>query len=341
MRVLVTGGAGFLGAHLCEALLAQGEEVVAIDNFATSNGDAIERLADNDRFNFIVGDVCVAPLANGGFDAIAHLACPASPPDYLRLPLETLAIGSHGSEFVLRLAKANDCRVLLTSTSEIYGDPLEQPQREEYWGNVNPIGPRSVYDESKRYAEALFMAYRRTQGINTAIVRIFNTYGPGLRPSDGRVVSNFIAQALHNEPLTIYGDGRQTRSFCYVTDLVDGLVRMLRSNESGPVNLGNPNEITILELAQTILDLTGSDSPTEFRPMPQDDPTTRRPDIAKAAALLDWAPRVPLAVGLAHTIDWQRSLISAKSDPSIGQSLPTDDMKSGTLYGQPTAVASN
>jgi dTDP-glucose 4,6-dehydratase len=312
MRVLVTGGAGFLGAHLCEALLARGEEVVAIDNFATSSEDTVERLASYRGFSFIEGDICTSPSVRGGFDAIAHLACAASPDEYLRLPLETLAIGSHGSEFVLHLAKANDCRVLLASTSEVYGDPLERPQREEYWGNVNPIGPRSVYDESKRYAEALFMAHRRAGGVNTGIVRIFNTYGPGLRPSDGRVVSNFVAQALHGEPLTIHGDGQQTRSFCYVTDLVEGLVRMLASDEPGPVNLGNPNEISILELAETVLALTGSESPLDYRPAPQDDPATRRPDIAKAAALLGWAPAVHLTDGLARTIAWQRSLVTAQ-----------------------------
>lgn len=312
MRILVTGGAGFLGAHLCKALLARGEEVVAIDNFATSNGDVVERLTDYMGFSFIEGDVCAGPQVTGPFDTIAHLACPASPDEYLRLPLETLAIGSHGSEFVLRLAKKNNCRVLLASTSEVYGDPLERPQQEEYWGNVNPIGPRSVYDESKRYAEALFMAHRRARGVNTGIVRIFNTYGPGLRPSDGRVVSNFVAQALRGEPLTIYGDGHQTRSFCYVNDLIDGLQRMLSSNETGPINLGNPNEISIIELAEIILSLTGSNSTLEFRPAPQDDPMTRRPDIAKATALLGWVPTVPLVEGLAQTISWQRSLTTAQ-----------------------------
>jgi dTDP-glucose 4,6-dehydratase len=311
MRVLVTGGAGFLGSHLCAALLAQGEEVVALDNFATSSRHAIERLTGYPRFSFIEGDVCSGPAVGSGFGAIAHLACPASPEEYLRLPLETLAIGSHGSEFVLRLAEADDCRVLLASTSEVYGDPLERPQREEYWGNVNPIGPRSVYDESKRYAEALFMAHRRVGGINTGIVRIFNTYGPGLRPRDGRVVSNFVTQALHGEPLTIYGDGRQTRSFCYVADLIDGLVRMLTSDQPGPVNLGNPSEITILDLAETILSLTGSDSPLVHQSAPEDDPATRRPDITKAAALLGWTPVVTLAEGLALTIAWQESLTLA------------------------------
>lgn len=312
MRVLVTGGAGFLGSHLCGVLLARGDEVVALDNFATSSPSTVECLAAHRGFSFIEGDVCSAPEVGSGFDAIAHLACPASPDEYLRLPLETLAIGSHGSEFVLQLAKANQCRVLLASTSEVYGDPLERPQQEEYWGNVNPIGPRSVYDESKRYAEALFMAYRRARGLDTGIVRIFNTYGPGLRPRDGRVVSNFVAQALRGEPLTIYGDGRQTRSFCYVTDLVEGLVRMLASDQPGPVNLGNPNEISILELAETVLGSTGSESRLEFRPAPQDDPVTRRPGIAKAAALLDWAPTVSLADGLARTIAWQRSLATVE-----------------------------
>jgi dTDP-glucose 4,6-dehydratase len=311
MKVLVTGGTGFLGAHLCEALLTQGEEVVAVDNFATSNGDIVERFAEYPAFSFIEGDVCAGPPVKGPFDAIAHMACPASPDEYLRLPLETLAIGSHGSEFVLRLAKNYGCRVLLASTSEVYGDPLERPQQEDYWGNVNPIGPRSVYDESKRYAEALFMAHRRVAGVKTGIVRIFNTYGPGLRPSDGRVVSNFVAQALHGEPLTIYGDGHQTRSFCYVTDLIDGILRMLTSDEAGPINLGNPNEISIIELAQTILSLTRSNSTLEFRPAPQDDPMTRQPDIAKATALLGWIPTVGLTEGLKRTIAWQRSLIAA------------------------------
>lgn len=308
MRLLVTGGAGFLGAHLCEALLARGDQVVALDNFATSDDSAIEHLADYTGFQFVEGDVCANPRIEGHFDAIAHLACPASPDEYLRLPLETLAIGSYGSEFVLRLADKNNCRVLLASTSEVYGDPLERPQREEYWGNVNPIGPRSVYDESKRYAEALFMAYRRTANINTGIVRIFNTYGPGLRPSDGRVVSNFVAQALHSEPLTVYGEGRQTRSFCFVSDLVEGLLRMLGSDEPGPINLGNPNEISIMELANIVLNLTGSDSTLEFRSAPQDDPTTRRPDIAKAISLLGWVPNISLSEGLSQTIAWQRTL---------------------------------
>jgi len=311
MRILVTGGAGFLGAHLCAAILARGDEVVAIDNFATSNRQTVDELSENGRFRFIEADVCAAPSVPGRLDAIAHLACPASPDEYMRLPLETLSVGSHGSEFVLRLGELNHCRVLLASTSEVYGDPLVRPQREEYWGNVNPIGPRSVYDESKRYAEALFMANRRARGVNTGIVRIFNTYGPGLRPNDGRVVSNFIAQAIHGDPLTIYGDGRQTRSFCYVSDLVGGLLRMLASDEAGPINLGNPNEISVLELAETVLRLTGSASALRFKSAPQDDPSNRRPDIAKAAKLLGWMPLVSLTDGLKQTITWQRSLAAA------------------------------
>jgi nucleoside-diphosphate-sugar epimerase len=311
MRILVTGGAGFLGSHLCATLLERGDEVVALDNFATSSRSVVEHLAENSRFSFIEADVCTGPTVSGKLDAIAHLACPASPDEYLRLPLETLSIGSHGSEFVLRMAHLNQCRVLLASTSEVYGDPLVRPQNESYWGNVNPIGPRSVYDESKRFAEAVFMANRRTRAVNTGIVRIFNTYGPGLRPNDGRVVSNFIAQALRGDLLTIYGDGQQTRSFCFVSDLVDGLVRMLDSGEPGPINLGNPNEISILELAESLARLTGSQPECDFRPAPQDDPTTRRPDIAKARELLGWAPRVSLADGLTQTIAWQRSLITA------------------------------
>jgi dTDP-glucose 4,6-dehydratase len=311
MRVLVTGGAGFLGSYLCASILARGHEVIAIDNFATGSRETVEHLSENERFSFIEADVCTAPPVPGPIDAIAHLACPASPDEYMRLPLETLSIGSYGSEFVLRLAERNQCRVLLASTSEVYGDPLERPQREEYWGNVNPIGPRSVYDESKRYAEALFMANRRARGVNTGIVRIFNTYGPGLRPNDGRVVSNFISQALNDDPLTIYGDGRQTRSFCYVSDLVGGLLSMLAANEPGPINLGNPNEICILELAETILRLTGSRSALHFRAAPQDDPATRRPDIGKARELLGWTPRISLTEGLSETIAWQRSLAAA------------------------------
>jgi dTDP-glucose 4,6-dehydratase len=310
VRVLVTGGNGFLGYHLCRQLLDRGDSVLSLDNFATSDPRKLSEFNLYEEYEFIEADVCDAPDIVGRVDAIAHLACPASPPEYLRLPLETLAIGSRGSEFVLDLARERNCRVLLASTSEVYGDPLEHPQKESYWGNVNPVGPRSVYDESKRFAEAMFSAYRRTFSVNTAIVRIFNTYGPGLRPHDGRVVSNFIAQALRNEPLTMYGEGTQTRSFCYVSDLVGGLLRMLASQETGPINLGNPNEITILELATLIKELTGSTSEIVHLPLPQDDPTTRRPDITVAKAKLDWTPQVALRDGLAQTILWQQSLLT-------------------------------
>jgi dTDP-glucose 4,6-dehydratase len=311
MRILVTGGAGFLGVHLCERLLSLGHSVIALDNFSTSDEREVSRLALEDRFSLVEADVCSFPKLSGPFDAIAHLACPASPDQYLRLGIETLAVGSHGSEFVLELAKAHGARVLLASTSEVYGDPKESPQNEAYWGNVNPIGPRSVYDESKRYAEAVFMAHRRTFGTNTGIVRIFNTYGPGLRPNDGRVVSNFVAQALAGENLTVYGDGLQTRSLCYVDDLVAGLVAMLLSDHPGPVNLGNPSELTVLDLAALVLRLTGSSSRIEYRPAPEADPLKRRPDITRAAQLLGWAPIVSLEDGLLETIAWQRNLRAA------------------------------
>ncbi len=313
MRVLITGAAGFLGSHLSRALLSRGHRVVGVDNFCTSDPSSLADLRPLDHFELIEGDVSRQPRLEGRFDAIAHLACPASPPDYLRLPLETLAVGSYGSELVLELARASGCRVVLASTSEIYGDPERSPQAEEYWGNVNPIGPRSVYDEAKRYAEALFMAYRRTYGLGTGIVRIFNTYGPGLRPHDGRVVSNFIDQALRGEDLTVYGDGSQTRSFCYVDDLIRGLLAMLDADEPGPVNLGNPNEITVLELAATVLRLTGSAAEVVHRPAPEDDPRQRRPDIGRAERLLAWSPTIDLEEGLRRTIAWQRELMAAQT----------------------------
>ncbi len=308
MKILVTGGAGFIGAHLCRTLLDRGDQVVCLDNFATSSKQGIEALFDYPDFSLVEADVCDPPDLDEDLDAVAHLACPASPPEYLRMPLETLAIGSRGSENVLEAARHSSARVLLASTSEVYGDPQEHPQRESYWGNVNPIGPRSVYDESKRYAEALFSAHRRTLDANTGIVRIFNTYGPGLRPHDGRAVSNFIAQALANEPITIYGDGTQTRSFCYVSDLVAGLVKMIDSNQPGPINLGNPNETTLVELASLILEITGSSSTIVHQPLPIDDPRVRRPDITLARDLLDWSPTVSLEEGIRRTIEWQMSL---------------------------------
>lgn len=312
MRVLVTGGAGFLGSHLCRALLGRGDSVVCVDNFSTGRQSNVKDLASSGAFALVHADICKKPTVTGTIDAIAHMACPASPMDYLGMPLETLAIGSYGSEFVLNLAREHSCRVLLASTSEVYGDPLQRPQPESYWGNVNPVGPRSVYDESKRYAEAIFSAYRRTFNTNTGIVRIFNTYGPGLRPNDGRVVSNFIAQALSGSPLTIYGNGLQTRSFCYVSDLVAGLIHMLDAVAPGPVNLGNPNEITVQELAHMVLELTGSHSTIVARPAPADDPTTRNPNISLAREILGWAPSVSLEDGLRQTIDWQRSVSIAE-----------------------------
>jgi len=325
MRVLVTGGAGFLGSHLIKKLLERGDMVVGLDNFSTSDGSNLVDLKEEQRFAFVEGDVCDLPGLAGEFDAIAHLACPASPQDYFRLPLETLLIGSHGTKNLLELASSNRCRVLLASTSEVYGDPAVSPQPESYWGNVNPIGPRSVYDEAKRFAEATFMAYRRTLGTNTAIVRIFNTYGPGLRPSDGRVISNFIDQALRGEPLTIYGDGSQTRSFCYVGDLVRGLVAMLDSSDSGPVNLGNPNEITVRQLATQVLELTGSGSSIEYHPALEDDPMRRRPDISKAGEILGWSPSIALEDGLLRTITWQRELSSSKATQGIQQKEQTNE----------------
>lgn len=312
MRVVVSGGAGFVGSHLCDALVARGDEVVCIDNLATGTADNIAHLQGR-GLTFVEADITAGPEVDGPVDAIAHLACPASPDEYLRLPIETLAIGSHGSEWALGLAEQHHCRVLLSSTSEVYGDPLQHPQRESYWGNVNPIGPRSVYDESKRFAEASFMAHHRTRGTDVGIVRIFNTYGPRLRVRDGRVVSNFVAQALAGEPLTVYGDGSQTRSFCYVADLVDGLLRMLDGTETGPINLGNPNEITVRQLADLVLALTGSSSPIEARPLPQDDPTVRRPDITLAGERLGWRPTVSLQEGLEATIAWQREQLSRPS----------------------------
>jgi nucleoside-diphosphate-sugar epimerase len=307
MRALITGGAGFVGSHLCDALIARYDEVVCVDNLSTGVAANISHLIDHPAFTFIDADVTTNPDVPGPFDAVAHLASPASPPEYQRLALETLAVGSRGSEFALEVASRWGARVILASTSEIYGEPLVHPQPEEYWGNVNSVGPRSMYDEAKRYAEALFAAYRRSLGTNTGIVRIFNTFGPRLRPLDGRVVSNFIHQAIGGESVTIYGDGRQTRSFCYVSDLVAGLVAMLDSDASGPINLGNPVETSVGELAELIISLTGSQSVVSFHPRPVDDPTVRRPDIRRAGEDLAWEPSVDLIDGLRRTIDWQLS----------------------------------
>jgi dTDP-glucose 4,6-dehydratase len=304
VRVVVTGGAGFVGSHLCERLIQRGDAVVCVDNLATGRIDNIAHLLPDPQFDFLPSDVSVEIPINGPVDAVAHLASPASPPDYLRLPLETLSTGSRGTENALRLACAHGSRFLLASTSEVYGDPAVHPQPEEYWGQVNPIGPRSVYDESKRFAEAVTMAYRRTLDTNVGIARIFNTFGPRMRPHDGRVVTNFIAQALLGDPLTIYGDGSQTRSFCYVDDLVRGLLALLDSEESGPINLGNPTERTVAEFASLILELTQSSSAIEYHPLPVDDPTRRRPVIRRAEQLLGWRPEVPLEEGLRRTVEW-------------------------------------
>ena len=300
-RVVVTGGAGFLGSHLCELLLGRGDEVVCVDDFSTGRRENVAALEGRPGFELLRADVSRGLEVDGRVDAVAHLACPASPPHYLARPLETLEVCSEGTRRALALAHDAGARFVLASTSEVYGDPEEHPQSEAYWGHVNPVGPRSVYDEGKRYAEALAMAWRRAKGTDVGIVRIFNTYGPRLRPDDGRVVSNFLVQALAGEPLTVYGDGTQTRSLCYVDDLVDGIARMLDADHAGPVNLGNPDEYTMLELARVVLELTGSASALRHLPLPVDDPTRRRPDITLAAELLGWRPTTPLEDGLRRT----------------------------------------
>ncbi|MDA8311241.1 MAG: SDR family oxidoreductase [Actinomycetota bacterium] len=304
-RAVVTGGAGFLGSHLCEALLARGYEVVCVDNLSTSDGTNVSHLLGKEGFSLVRADITERLTIDGPVDVVAHLASPASPADYFRLPLQTLDAGSRGTEACLRLAAEQGARYLLASTSEVYGDPIVHPQPETYWGNVNPIGPRSVYDESKRFAEALSMAWARERGVDVVIVRIFNTYGPRLRAGDGRVVSNFIVQALTGRPLTIYGDGRQTRSLCYQSDLISGLVAALDARGvTGPVNLGNPTELTVLELASQVLEATGSSSEVVQLEALQDDPARRQPDITRAGELLGWAPEVTLTDGLLRTISW-------------------------------------
>ncbi|MDR3751402.1 MAG: SDR family oxidoreductase [Terracidiphilus sp.] len=311
MRVLITGAAGFLGSHLTDRLLDEGCSVHGIDNFSTGDPANLANLACNPRFTFKEWDVCQS-FDPGRVDYVFNLASPASPPEYLRLPIETLRVGSIGTENALEIAARYNAGFLHASTSECYGDPLEHPQTEDYWGHVNPVGPRSVYDEAKRYAEALVMAYHRTRSVNTHLARIFNTYGPRLHPSDGRVIPNFLMQALRGEPLSIYGDGSQTRSFCYVDDLITGLLLLARSAEHLPVNLGNPNEFTILECAQEVLHITGSSSQLCFESLPEDDPTRRCPDIAKARALLGWEPHIQLSDGLARSLDYYRRKIEAR-----------------------------
>lgn len=306
MRILVTGASGFLGSHLTDRLLKEGHSVLGVDNFSTGDPENIAHLRNESRFQFEERDIC-AGFDPGKVDYVFNMASPASPPEYLRLGIETLRVGSVGVENTLTIAERYGAGFLHASTSECYGDPLEHPQAETYWGNVNPVGPRSVYDEAKRFAEALVMAYHRSRGVNTHLVRIFNTYGPRLHPGDGRVISNFMMQALRGQPLTIYGDGKQTRSFCYVDDLIEGIVRLSRSDEHMPVNIGNQDEFTILDCAQAVLAVTGSKSELRFVDLPVDDPTRRRPDITKARALLNWEPKIKLKEGLEKSLDYFKS----------------------------------
>ena len=304
MQVVVTGGAGFLGSHMCERLLADGHDVYCLDNFLTGVPDNVAHLIDEPRFRIIRCDVSEFIHVPGPVGAVVHMASPASPADYLMLPIETMKVGSTGTLHALGLAKEKGARFLLASTSETYGDPQVHPQPESYWGHVNPVGPRGVYDEAKRFAEALTMAYRRTHQVNTAIVRIFNTYGPRMRPFDGRAIPTFIRQALRNEPITVTGDGSQTRSVCYVDDLIDGILRLLMSDLPGPVNIGNPAELTVLELAERVRQACGSSSTIELIPRPEDDPWVRQPDVRLATSALGWQPKVALAEGLRRTVDW-------------------------------------
>lgn len=308
MRVLITGAAGFLGSHLADRFLADGHNVIGVDNLITGSMDNIAHLANEPRFDFVRHDVTTFIGVKGELDGILHFASPASPVDYLELPIQTLKVGSLGTHNALGLARAKDARLLLASTSEVYGDPLIHPQAESYWGNVNPIGPRGVYDEAKRFAEAITMAYHRYHGLDTRIVRIFNTYGPRMRSYDGRVVSNFVVQALLGRPLTVYGDGGQSRSFCYVSDEIEGIYRLFHSDQTEPVNIGNPAEFTILQLGQMVLELIGSDAGIRHLPLPTDDPKVRQPDISRAIEFLGWDPKVPLAEGLASTIEYFRKL---------------------------------
>jgi dTDP-glucose 4,6-dehydratase len=310
---VVTGGAGFLGSHLCERLLKEGHRVICVDNFLTGSPRNIAHLEANEHFRLIEHDVSKPFEIEGDVHYVLHFASPASPIDYLELPIQTLKVGSLGTHNALGLTRAKGARILLASTSEVYGDPLIHPQPESYWGNVNPVGPRGVYDEAKRFAEAMVMAYHRFHDLETRIVRIFNTYGPRMRPKDGRVVPAFIQQALTDEPLTVFGDGTQTRSFCYVDDLIEGIYRLLLSDRVDPTNIGNPHEMTILEFAERIKRLTNSQSPIEHKPLPVDDPKIRQPDIAHARKHLDWEPRVPLDEGLGKTIEYFRQLLAEDS----------------------------
>ena len=304
---MITGGAGFLGSHLCERLLLEGYEVLCLDNFSTGTPDNVEHLLGDDRFRLLKVDVTDWIHISGEVNAVLHFASPASPADYLQLPIQTLKVGSVGTFHAVGLAQEKGARFVLASTSEVYGDPQVHPQPETYWGHVNPVGPRGVYDEAKRFAEAMTVAYRDHRDVDAAIVRIFNTFGPRMRPDDGRAIPTFICQALRGQPLTVAGDGSQTRSVCYVDDLVEGIVRLLRSGLPGPVNIGNPHEMSVLELAQLIVTITGSSSDVEFVPLPQDDPLVRRPDITVATRDLGWSPQVDVADGLRRTVAWFRT----------------------------------
>ena len=308
-KSIVTGAAGFIGSHLCEALLARGHYVIGIDSLITGDRGNIAHLSGRNDFEFIERDITAPFTVSGTVDNVLNFASPASPIDYAELPLETLTVGSTGTQLMLELARAHGARFVMASTSEVYGDPLEHPQRESYWGHVNSYGPRSCYDEAKRYAEALVYTYRHRLGVDTKIVRIFNTYGPRMRLKDGRAVPAFMAQALRGEDITVFGDGKQTRSFCYVTDLVEGILRLLDSSEHDPVNLGNPHEVTIEEIARTIVKLVGSRSSIVHRPLPKDDPKQRRPDISRARAALGWEPTIGLEAGLLRTVDYFKSKV--------------------------------
>ncbi|HIE03427.1 MAG TPA: SDR family oxidoreductase [Candidatus Latescibacteria bacterium] len=306
MRILITGGAGFIGSYLCERFLERGHEVICVDNFITGSPDNIAHLMGREGFRFIRLDVTEFIYVEGPLDFVLHFASPASPNDYLRWPIQTLKVGALGTHKALGLAKAKGAKFLLASTSEVYGDPQVHPQPEDYWGHVNPIGPRGVYDEAKRFAEAMTMAYHRYHGLDTRIARIFNVFGPRMRKDDGRAVPTFISQALKGEDLTVFGDGSQTRSFGYISDLIEGIELLMESDHHEPINLGNPEEMTVLEMAKKVIELTGSSSKIAFRPLPQDDPKVRRPDITKAREILGWEPKVPVEEGLRRTIEWFR-----------------------------------
>ena len=316
MRAVITGGAGFLGSHLCDFFLEKGWDVLCLDNLVTGSGTNVDHLAGNSHFSFQQQNVSEYIDVSGPVEAVLHFASPASPPDYLRLPIQTLKVGALGTHNALGLALAKKARFLLASTSECYGDPDVSPQPESYWGHVNPIGPRGVYDEAKRFAEAITMAYHRYHGLDTRIVRIFNTYGPRMRLNDGRALPNFLYQALTGEPITVYGDGKQTRSFCYVSDLIEGIYRLFESKEHEPVNIGNPHEITILEFAERVRALVGSKVPIVFHPLPRDDPKQRCPDITKAKRILKWEPKIDLEQGLGLTYEYFRERVSAGNGAS-------------------------